>query len=31
VISQADAKAAWHQSLENTLDPADLNKLQPDD
>jgi acylphosphatase len=31
VITPADAKAAWHQILENTLDPADLKKLRPDD
>jgi acylphosphatase len=30
-ISLSDAKAAWHQILEKTLDPADLKKLQPDD
>ncbi len=30
-ISPTDAKAAWHQILEKTLDPADLKKLQPDD
>jgi acylphosphatase len=30
-ISPEDAKAAWHKILEDTLDPADLKKLQPDD
>lgn len=30
-ISPADAKAAWHQILDKTLDAADLKKLQPDD
>jgi acylphosphatase len=30
-ISPADAKAAWHQILKDTLDPADLKKLRPDD
>jgi acylphosphatase len=30
-ISPADTKTAWHQILKNTLDPADLKKLQPDD
>ncbi|HEY2617122.1 MAG TPA: acylphosphatase [Acetobacteraceae bacterium] len=30
-ISLKDAKAAWHQILERTLDADDLNKLQPDD
>jgi acylphosphatase len=31
VIPLSDAKAAWHQILENTLDAEDLKKLQPDD
>ncbi len=30
-ISPEDAKAAWHKILEDTLDPADQNRLQPDD
>jgi acylphosphatase len=30
-ISPADAKAAWQQILEQTLDPADLKKLRPGD
>jgi acylphosphatase len=30
-ISLADAKAAWHQILENTLNADDLKKLQPGD
>ncbi len=30
-ISLKDAKAAWHQILEETLDVDDLKKLQPDD
>jgi acylphosphatase len=30
-ISPSQTKAAWHQILENTLDPEDLKKLHPDD
>ena len=30
-ISLTDAKAAWHQILEKTLNADDLKKLQPDD
>jgi acylphosphatase len=30
-ISPADAKAAWRQILEKTLDADDLKKLRPDD
>lgn len=30
-ISLKDAKAAWRQILENTLDADDLKKLRPDD
>jgi acylphosphatase len=30
-ISPTDAKAAWHQILEKTLDADDLKKLQPND
>ena len=30
-ISPKDAKAAWHQILENTLNADDLKKLQPND
>jgi acylphosphatase len=30
-ISPADAKAAWHQILEDTLDADDLEKLPPDE
>ena len=30
-ISKAQTKAAWHQILENTLNPEDLKKLHPED
>jgi acylphosphatase len=30
-ISSSQAKAAWHQILEKTLDAEDLKKLHPDD
>jgi acylphosphatase len=30
-ISKSQAKAAWRQILEETLDPEDLKKLHPDD
>jgi acylphosphatase len=30
-ISKSQTKAVWHQILENTLDPDDLKKLQPED
>lgn len=30
-ISLTDAKAAWHQILEKTLNAGDLKKLQPED